>query len=73
MHMKTFLQILKRRLCEKYHDILFEFYLLRHTKNVHMGLNCRLQYMNMKKLFLILRRSAYQKDRIQNLNLCHHS
>ena len=40
--MKTFLHILKRHLCEKYHDILFEFYLSRRTKNVHMELNCSL-------------------------------
>ena len=40
--MKTFLHILKRRLCEKYCDISFEFYLSRRTKNVHMGLNCSL-------------------------------
>ena len=40
--MKTFLHIPKRRLCEKYQDISFEFYLLRRTKNVHMGLNCSL-------------------------------
>ena len=40
--MKTFLHILKRRLCEKYCDISFGFYLSRGTKNVHMGLNCSL-------------------------------
>ena len=42
MHMKTFLHILKRRLCEEYPDILFEVYLSRRTKNVYMGLNCTL-------------------------------
>ena len=58
MHMKTFLHILKRRLCEEYPDILFEVYLSRRTKNVYMGLLC-LYYMNMNKLFLILKRSGY--------------
>ena len=40
--MKTLLHILKRRLCEKYHDKSLEFYFPRRTKNVHMGLNCSL-------------------------------
>ena len=40
--MKAFLHILKRRLCEKYQDITFEFYPSRRTKNVHMGQNCSL-------------------------------
>ena len=40
--METFLHILKRRLCEKYCDIPFEFYLSGRTKNVHIGLNCSL-------------------------------
>ena len=44
--MKISLHILKRRLCEKYRDISFEFYLSRHTKNVHMRLNCSLRTLH---------------------------
>ena len=40
--MKTFLQILKRFLNEKYSGIRFDLYLSRRTKNFHMGLNCNI-------------------------------
>ena len=51
MNVKTFLYALKNFLAEKYRHIEFEFYMSRHAKNVHMGLNYSLLELEEHKNF----------------------
>ena len=39
MHMKTFAHILKQKLCARYPEINFSFYVLRRSNYMHMGLH----------------------------------
>lgn len=60
MGMKFFLHILKRNLNEKYPNVDFEVYILHQAKNVHMGLDQNIlfiqNYEEIKKYWRILTR-----------------
>ena len=73
MYMKTFLLILKNSLSEKYPDVNIEFYVLRSSTFLHMGLDIPFytctQYFKMIAFIESFWKEKIQDDKFDFVNL----